>query len=420
MKKLLSLLLAGVMALSLVACGGAGSTDDDTKKVENSNEDVKIGVILIGDENEGYTYSHIKGIQDAAAACGIEDDQIIWAYSIPEDETCYDKAIDLADQGCQYVISNSYGHQSYMQQAAEEEPDVTFISATGDTAKNSGLENFKNAFTNIYEARYVSGVVAGLKIAELDAAGEIPAASKTDDGKVKVGYVGAYPYAEVVSGYTAFFLGIRSVYENVVMDVQYTNSWFDITGEGEAANALMANGCLIIGQHADSTGAPSAVQAAHEKGTTAFCVGYNVDMLSVAPDVALTSPTNVWSVYYEHAFNCLLNGEELETDFAAGYNDNGVTITDLGTACAEGTAEKVEEVIAGIKDGSVKVFDLSTFTVDGEEVDSFYADLDGDFAPDEGVETSQAVNDGAIEESTLRSAPYFTLRIDGITELNAN
>lgn len=417
MKKLLSLLLAGVMALSLVACGGNGEA---TNEGDDAAKDLKIGVILIGDENEGYTYSHIKGIQDAAAACGISEDQILWAYTIPEDETCYDKAVDFADQGCQLVISNSYGHQSYMQQAAEEIEDVTFISATGDTAAISGLTNFKNAFTKIYEARYVSGVVAGLKLAELEAAGEIPAASKDADGNIKVGYVGAYPYAEVVSGYTAFYLGIKSVISNVVMDVQYTNSWFDITGEAEAANALMANGCIMIGQHADSTGAPSAVQAAHENGTTAFCVGYNVDMLEVAPDVALTSPTNVWSVYYEYAFNAALNGEEIATDSAAGYADDGVAITELGTACAEGTAEKVEEVIAGIKDGSVKVFDVSTFTVGGEAIETFYADLNGDFAADEGVETSQAVVDGAIEESTLRSAPYFSLRIDGITELNPN
>lgn len=418
MKKLLSLLLAGVMALSLVACGG--NTDDTANSGDDTASEVKIGVILIGDENEGYTYSHIKGIQDAAAACGIEDDQIVWAYTIPEDETCYDKAIDLADQGCQLVISNSYGHQSYMQQAAEEVEDVTFISATGDTAAISGLSNFKNAFTKVYESRYVSGVVAGLKLAELDAAGEIPETAKNEDGTVKVGYVGAYPYAEVVSGYTAFYLGIKSVYPNVSMDVQYTNSWFDITGEAEAANALIADGCIMIGQHADSTGAPSACQAAHEKGTTVFCVGYNIDMLEVAPDVALTSPTNVWSVYYEYAFNALLNGEEIATDVAEGYEKDAVAITALGSACAEGTQEKVDEVIAGIKDGSVKVFDVESFTVGGEAIDSFYADLDGDFAPDEGVETSQAVVDGAIEESTLRSAPYFTLRIDGITELNAN
>lgn len=419
MKKLLSLLLAGVMALSLVACGETANNDVADNSDDAAN-DVKIGVILIGDENEGYTYSHIEGIKEAAAACGIDDEQIIWAYSIPEDESCYDKAVDLADQGCQLVISNSYGHQSYMQQAAEDVSDVTFISATGDTAAISGLDNFKNAFTKIYEARYVSGVVAGLKLAELEAAGEIPANNKDADGNIKVGYVGAYPYAEVVSGYTAFYLGIKSVISNVVMDVQYTNSWFDITAEATAADALIASGCIMIGQHADSTGAPSAVQAAYENGTKAYCVGYNVDMLSVAPDVALTSPTNVWSVYYEYAFNALLNGEEIATDYAAGYEADGVKITDLGTACAEGTAEKVEEVIAGIKDGSVKVFDVSTFTVGGAAIDSFYADLDGDFAADEGVETSQAVADGAIEESTLRSAPYFSLRIDGITELNPN
>ena len=332
-KKIVSMAVAAITALSLTACtnepapapangeGDAQATatesgDADVAPAEGVTGDaseVKIGVILVGDENEGYTYAHIDGVKKAAEAVGIPADNILWKYSIPEDESCYDAAIDLVDQGCTAVFSNSYGHQSFMQQAAEEEPDVQFVSMTGDTAAMSGLDNFSNAFTNIYEARYISGIVAGMKIAELVDAGELSDENYDADGNVMIGYVGAYPYAEVVSGYTAFYLGVKSVYEKVSMEVIYTNSWFDIAAEGEAANSLMADGCVVIGQHADSTGAPTAVQAAHDAGKPVYSVGYNVDMLGVAPTAALTSATNNWSVYYTEAFKDIVNGEKIPT-----------------------------------------------------------------------------------------------------------
>ncbi len=381
-----------------------------------ADDAVKIGVILVHDENTGYDYAHIEGIRTAAAATGVADDQIIWKYNIPEDETCYDTATDLVEQGCTYIFSDSYGHQSYMQQAASENPDVTFVSMTGDTAALSGLENFKNAFNDTYQSRYVSGVVAGMKLAELVEDGLVADDNMDADGNIKLGYVGAYPYAEVVSGYTAFYLGVQSIVPNVVMDVQYTNSWYDPTAEAEAANALVASGCIIISQHADSTGAPAACEALLEDGTTVYCVGYNVDMLSVAPTAALTSAQNNWAVYYTYAFDNIVNGGEIATDWAEGYNEDAVMISALGESCAEGTAEKVAEVEAALKDGTLNVFDTSKFTVGGETVTSFLAiDVDGDWVGDEG----EAITDGVFHESTLRSAPYFSLRIDGITELNA-
>ena len=425
MNKLLALILALAMALALVACGSSGSNSgsnntatpssgvEDDNTVSTDGTDLKIGCILVGDENEGYSYAHIKGIQEAIEATGIPAENVIMKYSVPENEECYDAAIDLVEQGCSLIISNSYSHQSYMQQAASECPDVTFVACTGDTAALSGLDNFKNAFTAVYQSRYVSGVVAGMKIAELVANDEIPATGYDADGNVKVGYVGAYPYAEVVSGYTAFFLGIQSVYPDVVMEVSYTNSWFDITAEGTAADSLMADGCVIIGQHADSTGAPAAVQAAQDAGTVAYSVGYNIDMLSVAPTAALTSSTNDWGVYYTYAFNCALNGEEIATDWCEGYDTGAVGITALGESCAEGTADKVAEVEAALKSGELQVFDTSKFTVNGEHPTSILIDMDGDFTGD-----TEGVVDGVFQESTLRSAPGFTERIDGITELN--
>jgi basic membrane protein A len=316
-----------------------GCTSETTPEPEQ--KETKIGIILVGDENEGYTYAHMVGIKEAMKAAGLEDSQVIWKYSVGETQDCYDQAVDLVEQGCTAVFSNSYGHQQFMQQAASEYPDVQFVAATGDTAALSGLSNFSNAFTNVYESRYVSGIVAGMKLAELEAAGQIPAESYKD-GKVLIGYVGAYPYAEVVSGFTAFFLGVKSVFENVTMEVIYTNSWFNLVAEGETANTLMADHCVIIGQHADSTGAPAAVEAALAKGTVAYSVGYNVDMLSVAPNAALTSATNNWGVYYTYAFGQVLKGEKIATDWAEGYATGAVAITELGPNCAAGTKEAVD------------------------------------------------------------------------------
>ena len=426
MKKFLAMLLALTMALSLAACGekkeeAPAETPAETPAEESTVSDVKIGLICVHDINSGYDAAHIEGLTAACEELGIDvDTQVVFKYNIPEDETCQDTAVDLAEQGCTIIFSDSYGHQMHMQAAAEEYPDVTFVACTGDLAANSGLSNYKNMFPYTYESRYVSGVVAGMKLKELMDAGTI--------SDPYVGYVGAYPYAEVVCGYTAFLLGIQSIVPEAHMDVQYTNSWYDPSKEAETANALMARGCVIIGQHADSTGAPSAVQEALEKGTVAYSVGYNIDMLSVAPDAALTSAQNNWSVLYKHMLEKFLAGEEVPTDFACGYADGAVMISALGGSCAEGTQEAVDAAWAGIKDGSLKVFDTSKFTcqpstdgsyqvdADGHVTSAFGLDTNGDWVNDAG----EAIEDGAFAESVLRSAPYFGLRIDGITELNNN
>ncbi len=414
MKKILALLLAVFMLASFAACNSNNGSPSDSSSPDTA--EVKIGVILVHDENTGYDFAHIDGIQKAAAANGIADDQIIWKYNVSETESCYDTATDLVEQGCTAIFSDSYGHQSYMQQAAEENPDVIFVAMTGDMAALSELPNFKNAFNDTYQSRYVSGVVAGMKLAELVANGEVTDDNMDADGNIMIGYVGAFPYAEVVSGYTGFYLGVKSIVDNVAMSVTYTNSWYDPTAEAEAANSLIADGCIIISQHADSTGAPSACQAALDAGTTVYCVGYNVDMLSVAPDSALTSAQNDWSVYYTYAFGQLLSGEDIATDWAEGYNEGAVMISALGDSCADGTADKVAEVEAALKDGSLNIFDTANFTVNGGETVTTYMaiDTDGDFVGD----TGEAIIDGIFSESTLRSAPYFGLRIDGITELN--
>ena len=430
MKKIIALLAVMMMVFAMVACAApapaaepeatAAATEAPAAEATAAPEAtaaapaIKIGVILVGDENEGYTYAHIDGIKKAIEALGISADSVIWKYSIPEDETCYDTAVDLAEQGCTIIFSNSYSHQSYMVQAAEEYPDVMFCPATGDTAAVCGLPNVVNFFPYTYESRYVSGVVAGMKLKELMDAGKV-----TD---AHIGYVGAYPYAEVVSGYTAFFLGIKSIVPEAHMDVIYTNSWFDMTKEAEAANTLMSMGCVIIGQHADSTGAPSAVQAKHDAGQEVYSVGYNVDMLSVAPTAALTSAQNNWSVLYKDILTDFMSGATMKHDYSGGYNEDAVQISALGESCAAGTADKVAEVIAGLKAGTLHVFDAATFTVGGAAVTTAPFDFSTMNADYTAVQyqgpTQECIVDGYFHESEFRSAPYFTLRIDGITELS--
>lgn len=431
MKKFLAILLTVVMVLALAACGAEKPADpkEPTAPEEGSGKDMsigekitasldkpantdfvkqavedgtfKVGFILLHNEQIGYDAAHIEGIKSAMETLGIKEDQVVFKYDVPEDEKCYDAAVDLAEEGCNIIFANSFGHESHLMQAAEEYPDILFCHASGQSAATSDLNNFVNFFTKIFESRYVSGVVAGMKLKEL-----------MDEGKVDdpyVGYVGAYPYAEVVSGYTAFLLGVRSIVPEAHMDVTFTNSWADITAEGEAANALMSKGCVIIGQHADTTGAPTAVQAALDSGKVVYCVGYNIDMHSVAPEAALTSAQNIWAAAYTSILDKAMKGEGVPRNTAFGFENDGVKISELGVSCAEGTAEKVAEVIAAIKSGELHVFDCKSFTVDGKTLESYNKSY--------GFEGLELIWDGYFHESELLAAPLFDIEIDGITKL---
>ena len=379
MKKVLSLVLVLAMVLMFSAVASADAIPADQ---------IKVGLILLHDENIGYDEIHLNGFMDMVKALGLTEEQYSIKYNVPETEVCYDKAIELVDEGCDIIFADSFGHESYMLQAASEHPEVQFCHATGYQAKTSGLTNMHNYFTAIYEARYVSGVVAGLKLNEMIDNGKITAEQAV------MGYVGAYPYAEVISGYTAVYLGARSVCPSVTMKVTYTNSWADMALEKEAADALIAQGCVLISQHADTTGAPTACQAAGVP-----CVGYNVSMISVAPDSALTSAAVVWGPYYTYAVKCLIDGEEIATDWCKGYVDGAVEIKELNEkTVAAGTEETVNAVIEKLKNGELHVFDTSTFTVDGKV-----------------LEDETYVWDGYYHESELASAPSFTYIVDGIT-----
>lgn len=402
MKKIWSLVLVLFVVLSMLpGCGQKDVAADKAKDGQTTKPAVKVGIIYIGDENEGYTEAHMNGIKQMIKTLGLSKDQVIEKTNIKEDESSYDAAVDLAEQGCNIIFANSFGMEDYMIQAAKEYPKIQFAHASGFKAKSSALPNMHNYFNAVYESRYVAGVVAGLKLNEMIESGKI-----TKD-KAKIGYVGAFPYAEVVSGYTSFFLGARSVCPTVTMDVQYTNSWANMASEKEVATQLIAKGAALISQHADTTGAPTAAEAAKVP-----VVGYNVDMTSVAPNTALTSAAMNWGSYYTYAVKSVIDGTSMPSDWCQGFKDGAVAITSLNEkAIAKGTADKVKEVEDSLKAGKLHVFGTKTFTVGGKSLEDLIAS-DKNFA-----KYAPYVKDGYFHESELISAPAFDLKIDGIKEL---
>ena len=389
--------IALVLALAVMTSGlFAAKKEKKSKKTPA----FKVGVIYIGDENEGYTEAHMKGIAEMKKALGLSDSQVIEKKGIPESEKAYDAAVDLAEQGCTYIIATSFGHESYLIQAAKEYPKIVFAHATGYQAAMSGLKNMHNFMPSIYQARYVSGIVAGLKLNEMIASKKIKAS------EAKIGYVGAYPYAEVVSGYTSFFLGARSVCPSATMEVRYTNSWADMSLEKETAEALIAAKCVLISQHADTTGAPSACQT---HGVP--CVGYNVDMTAVAPDSALTSAAMNWGAFYTISAKAVMNGQGFDVEWSKGYEEGAVYITKINSKVATSDAQaKTEAAEKAIKAGTLKVFNTKSFTVNGKSIEDLIK-AGGDFA-----KYSNYVKDGAFNEQNGFAAPAFDLRIDGIVE----
>ena len=415
MKKF-SKVLALVLALSLVvvafaACGGNGDNGDQTTNPIAAGSDyanVKVGLICLHDENSTYDKNFIDAMNEAKANLGLADDQVIIVKNIAESDDCYEAACDLVDQGCNIIFADSYGHQTYFRKAAQENPDVQFCHATGDTARNDKLSNYHNAFASIYEGRFLAGVAAGMKLNEMIEAGKITAE------EAKMGYVGAFTYAEVISGYSSFYLGAKSVCPSVTMDVQFTGKWYDEEAEKNAAKALIAGGCVLISQHADSMGAPTACEDAGVPN-----VSYNGSTVAQCPNTHIISSRINWAPYYEYAIDCVANNKEIATDWTGTMATKSVLLTELNTnAAAANTQEKLDEVQAKLADGSIKVFDCSTFTVDGKALTEYVVNLDGD--PDRTPDNADVFADGAINESDtqFRSAPYFSANIDGITKLN--
>ena len=390
MKKIIALVLALALCLSVVSVMAEGAAA------------VKIGFIFLHDENSTYDLNFINGAKEACEKLGVE---YILKPNIGESEACYEAAADLADGGCNIVFADSFGHEDYMIQAAKEYPNVQFCHATGTKAHTEGLANFHNAFASIYEGRYLGGVAAGLKLNQLIEEGKITA------DQAKLGYIGAYTYAEVISGYTSFFLGARSVCPTATMEVTFTGSWYDPTLEQEAAIKLINDNCVVISEHADSMGAPTEFQ----KNGIPF-VFYNGSAAEACPDTYIVASRINWEPYFEFIINAVANGEEIPADYTGTLANGSVVLAELNeAAAAPGTKEAIEEATAKLIAGELKVFDTATFTKDGATLESYQADVDTDPAY---TADTEVIADGYFHESEYRSAPYFDLQIDGITLLD--
>jgi len=373
---------------------------------ETADADFKIGFIFLHDENSTYDKNFIDAAKEACKALGLEEGQYLIKTNINEDNSCYEAAKDLVDQGCKFVFADSFGHEDYMIKAAKEFPEVQFSHATGTQAHTVKLDNFHNAFASIYEGRYLAGIAAGMKLNEIKEAGKLK--GKT----AKMGYVGAFTYAEVISGYTSFYLGAKSIVSEVTMDVKFTGSWYDETKEKQAAQALIDGGCVLISQHADSMGAPTACEAAKVPN-----VSYNGSTAAACPETFLVSSRINWAPYFEYMITQVKNGAAIDTDWTGTIETGSVVLTELGKNVAPGTQEKLNEVLAGLKNGSINVFDTKNFTVGGQALASYEADVDTDA---EFKKDTQVIENGIFMESKFRSGPYFDVEIDGIKLLDRN
>ncbi len=416
-KKILSAALAALLLVSILAsCGSSGkkgeSADVLPRLAITSSvtvpADFKIGLITLHDENSTYDKNFIDSFKQAVEGLGISKDNYFIVSNVDESEACYNTAVDLAkNKGCKVIFADSFGHESYMIQAAQEFPDVQFCHATGTQSKVKNLPNYHNAFASIYEGRYLAGIAAGEKLNEMIASGKITA------DQAVIGYIGAFTYAEVISGLTSFFLGARSVCPSATMKVRYTGSWYDQGKEQEAAIALIdKDKCVLISQHADSLGAPVACE---ERGVPD--VSYNGSTYSSGKNTWLVSSAINWAPYFQYIIENTAQGKSFDTDWCGTIATNSVVLSGLNQdVVTENTAKAINAAIDAFKAGTLHVFDTSTWTLNGEHLTSYLADVDGDYTGETNV-----IHDGYFDESNaekFRSAPYFDIIIDGIENLN--
>ena len=400
MKKLAVVLLVALIAMTAVFAAGGSEAPAAT-----AAKTTKIGFVVINDESDqGYTWNFTNGMNAAIEKLKAEgyNVELLTKKNTTESAICKDNNIELAEEGCEIIFNNSYGFEPYMLEAAKEYPNVKFVGMTNCAGQVDDNPNTFNAFAAIYEARYVAGIAAGMKLQQ-----------EIDEGKIKpgeavMGYVGAFSFAEVISGMSGFYLGARSVCPSVTMKVYFVGTWGDATLEEAAANALIDEGCKLISQHSDTT---SPALAAQKAGV--YHVGYNTDMTKVAPNASLLSSRIDWSRYFYEFIKNHIDGKENPSDWTGTYAEGDVKVTDLNTAiAAPGTQEAMDKAIAAFHAGTLHVFDLDTFTINGQKGtnETMY---DG-FAAVQG----NATYDGYFHESELQSAPYFVGVIDGITWLN--
>ena len=434
-KKFLTVALSAMLAVTAVAglsaCGNGGENLNELalpayENIETPDysgitvpEDFKFGLICLHDESSTYDKNFIDAAKKACKEMGLKDNQLVMKTSIPELVDCKNAALNLVDEGCDVIFADSFGHEPWLLEAAKAKPEVEFCHATGTTAHTENLDNFHNAFASIYEGRYLAGVAAGMKLNEMIKDGKFTAE------QAKIGYVGAFTYAEVISGYTAFYLGAKSVCDTVTMDVQFTGSWYDVTAEKTAAQSLIAGGCKLISQHADSMGAPSACEEAGVPN-----VSYNGSTLEACPETFIVSSRIDWAPYFKYIIAQTIKKEEIMDDYTGTIKTGSVVLTNVGgNAAAEGTVEAIVAARTKLAAGELKVFDTAKFTVTKSEtlnknatvdengkLTGYLADVDTDkdFTGD-----TEAVINGIFEESKFRSAPYFDIQIDKIKLLNA-
>ena len=431
-KLLLSLSSVALLA-GLTGCGSVKGAE------YVKGNPVKVGLICLHDSNSTYDANFINALKEAVKNLGnkvtFTDDCLL--TGVDEDEHCYDAAKDLVKKGCNVIFADSFGHQDYMLQAAKDWPTVQFHHATGTNAKTANLDNYHNAFASIYQGRYLAGYAAGLRLlidfSAAEAAAQrvpLPANFPTQ----KVGYVGAYPYAEVKSGYTSWFLGLRGALEDsqvdptkVTMDVKFTNSWYDPDAEASAAKALIDGGCTLISQHADSMGAPGTCEKNNIPNVT-----YNIETKTDCPKTYLAYSRINWAPYYEEVVKSLYAAKAIDGEknhnwtgtLATGSVEYNVNWDNVIKSIAEDPTKEstlaalklqYSAVETAIKTGTRKVFDTSKFTVGGKKVESYNADTDGDFKGDTNViVTGTGEAPSYFDESNYCSAPYFDLDIDGI------
>ena len=409
--RLLSLLALGSASLSsLVGCNNNSSNADPDKDIA---KDVTVGLICLHGDYSTYDANFINAMKEAQKKLGFK---LNIAQDIEEGQGCYDKASEMAELGCNVIFADSFGHEPYMSQAAKKYKDVLFCHATGTNAANENLDNFGDAFASIYEGRYLAGVAGGLKLAALYGNGD---GSKVSAENAKVGYVGAFTYAEIISGFTSFFLGVRSVVPAATMDVKFSGSWYDENVEKSIATELIESGCKLISQHADSHGAPTACET---KGVPN--VSYNGSTLSDGPNTYLISSRINWAPYYEHVIKGFVEAKKngtapkVENDWAGGLENGSVELDSCSKNCPEGSQAKIDAIKQELINGTRHVFDFNTFTVnDGQKPSAANMMPNAQYTWDVPANID-LFKDGYYHESEFRSAPSFDVKIDGINYLN--
>ena len=402
MKKLriLSLVALGVASLGgLVGCGKKAAAD------------VTVGLICLHGSYSTYDNNFIIAMKDAQKKLGFK---LAISEDIPEGPECYDEAKKLAQSGCDVIFADSFGHEQHMIKAAKEFPNTLFCHATGTNAASENLDNFGNAFASIYEGRYLAGVAGGLRMKADIEAGKYTAA------EAKVGYVGAFTYAEIISGMTSFYLGVRSVVPEATMEVKYSGSWYDENAEKSIAKELINDyGCKLISQHADSHGAPTACEDAKVPN-----VSYNGSTLSDGPNTYLINSRINWAPYYEHVINGFLEAKKageapkVENDWSEGFKAGSVEVDKASKNCPDGAQAKLDEVKKDLEDGKLHVFDLSKFTVGGAAPSAANMMPDPKNTYPNAPAADKLLANGYYHESEFRSAPSFDVFIDGIHNIN--